>query len=209
MNFIILGDKFQKRRKTKGCPGLFKLNKETIIENQYKIIKKFYPTAKIIYTYGFDAKRLLTFIESKDSLKDNITLYYNEFFNTFNYAYSLYIVNQYLKNDDSFILFGDSVIEKQFLKTIDINKGSQVVVNKNKDNTLGCIIDNHLVQNIFYDLDNNIEEIYFLKKQDGQQLAELLSQHRYHNCFIFELMNKLIDSNIKIIANTLNIKSMA
>lgn len=207
MNFIILGDKFQKRRKTKGCPGLFKLDKETIIEHQYKTISKNFTQANIIYVYGFDAKRLLSFIEETNSLHKKITLLYNDFHQVYNYAYSLYLAKKYL-DQDTFIMFGDSVIEKNFFKTIDVNKDSQIAISNNKTGSLGCVLHEKLVQNIFYDLDNSIEEIYFLKEKDARSLAEILNNTIYHNYFVFELINKLIDNDVKIEAKLFkNVKS--
>lgn len=209
MNFIILGDKFQKRRKTKGCPGLFRIDKETIIEHQYKNISKNFINSHIIYIYGFDAKRLVSFVEETDCLRNKITLINNSLHHTHNYAYSLYLAKDYL-NKDTFILFGDSIIDKNFFNNIDIHKGSQVAITNKKTGSLGCVIQNKLVQNIFYDLDNHIEEIYFLKKQDACILADMLNDTLYHNYFIFELINKLIDKNIKIEGKIIkNIKSGA
>jgi len=207
MNFIILGDKFQKRRKTKGCPGLFRLDKETIIEHQYKTITKNFINPNIVYIYGFDAKRLVSFIDETDSLSNKIALVHNSFHHVYNYAYSLYLAKDYL-NKDTFILFGDSVIDKNFFKYIDTHKGSQIVITNKKTGSLGCVIQNRFIQNIFYDLDNHIEEIYFLKKQDACILADILNDTVYHNYFIFELINKLIDKNIKIEGKILkNIRS--
>ena len=39
MNIIVLGDKFQKRMKSKGCVGLIKINNKSIIQLQHKTIK--------------------------------------------------------------------------------------------------------------------------------------------------------------------------
>lgn len=197
MNFIILGDKFQKRRKTKGCPGLFHIGKDTIVEHQYKNILKNFNNPNIVYVYGFDAKRFLSFIDTTNNMSKELTLIYNDLYNVYNYAYGLYLAKEYL-NDDIFILFGDSIIEKGFFKHIDTTKGSQVVISDNHNGSLGCILNKSYIQNIFYDLGNTIEEIYFLKKDDALKLNSIVSNPIYHNCFIFELINKLIDNNTNI-----------
>jgi hypothetical protein len=47
MNIIILGDKFQKRMKSKGCTALLDYNKKPLFYYQYNIIRSIFPVLKL------------------------------------------------------------------------------------------------------------------------------------------------------------------
>lgn len=203
MNVIILGDKFQKRMKSKGSAGLLKIHRDYLIIKQYKAIKKKFPNSKIIYVCGFDSKKLLSVLEHNFSdIKKDIQFIYNGDYDNNNYGYSLQLVQNYLV-DDLLILFGHTMIPNNLLNQIDPNKKtSQVFISNNSDNKLGCVI-NHIsqkIENIFYDLDNKLEEIYFITKKDSISLREMLASKNIvtKNMFVFELLNKLIDNNAHI-----------
>ena len=79
MNCIILGDKFQKGMKSKGCSALLKINKKlNVLNNQYSVLKEIIPNINITYVYGFDGKRLLEYY-TNNAL--NISLVLNEKYN--------------------------------------------------------------------------------------------------------------------------------
>jgi choline kinase len=198
MNCIILGDKFQKRMKSKGCVGLIKNNNRCIIQNQHKILKQIFDTElKIIYVYGFESKRLNAFITKNEELSDDILLIYNKNYELYNHAHSLFLCRDYL-DDDCLIIFGDSILSSKTFTKFDKSIGSQIFINKNARNKLGCVIQNSEIQNISYDLDNYLSEIYFISKKDAQELAKLLSNTDIHNYFIFEILNKMIDNRCVI-----------
>lgn len=195
MNCIILGDKYQKRMKSRGCVGLIKIKHKPIIEHQYTTIKNIFPLANIIYVYGFEHKRFSSFIsKNQHTYKDIITIY-NSNYDTKNNAYSLYLASKYL-NDDCLILFGDHIFHKKtFLHFSRASAKSQVFINKKHKNKLGCIVNHNKIENISYDLDNYLTEIYYLNKNHTSMICQNLQNDMNHNCFIFELINKLIDNN--------------
>lgn len=199
MNIIILGDRFQKRMKSKGCVGLYKNNNTYLIIKQYKTLKKIFPDANIIYVYGFEHKKFLSSINQYDELLNNIQFVFNPNYELYNYGSSLQLVKEYLL-EDTIILLGDLVLDYKIISRLkNDNKYSKVVIT-NKKNKLGCIVQNSKVENIFYDLDNFIEEIYYITKKDISSLKEILSSESVaiKNMFIFELLNKMIDSNVAI-----------
>lgn len=205
MNVIILGDKFQKRMKSKGCVGLIKINNKTIIENQYKIIKNKFPKANIVYVHGFESKKFYNFI-SKQNLIDNIIPIYNPEYIKYNSTYSLKIAEQYL-NTDCLILFGDQLLNTNIFDNFERSEKSKVFINKNSKNRLGCTInDNNIIENITYDLENYLQEIYYFSQNDIRLVKELAINKLYYNYFIFELVNKLIDNKVEIIPFNVNNK---
>lgn len=206
MNIIVLGDKYQKRMKSKGCVGLIKQNNQHTISHQYKVLKKYFPDANIVYVYGFDSKRLLSYIDKHHESYEDLVMIHNTNYDKHNYSYSLYLAQKYL-NDDCMIIFGDHLIKSGTFNNFKPNLGSQAFINTKQKSKLGCIINNSQIDNISYDLDNYLCEIYFISKAHIKQLRSLVSNTTYHNCFIFELINKMIDLNHKIIPYFTNIKT--
>lgn len=196
MNFIILADKYQKGMKSKGCVGLIKVNqRNNVFQHQYKIIKYYFPSAKIIYVYGFDSKRFVTFLNEYDY--PDVVSIYNDKYEELNYSYSLSLASRYF-NKNCFILFGDTIFKKEIFADFNINQGSQIYLNKKEKNKLGCVLDKeHIVHNISFDLDNYLMDIYFIHKQEIDMIQNLTNNPKYNNCFLFEIINKMIDNGAK------------
>lgn len=201
MNIIILGDKYQKRMKSRGCVGLIKTNNKNILSNQYSILKKYFPYANIVYVYGFDNKKFLSYIEKNHSVYNDMVLIYNENYEKHNNVYSLNLVKDYL-NTDCLILFGDHILKNSTFNNFKPTSKSQVFVSKKNKNKLGCIInDRYAIENISYDLENYLSEIYFISKDQIGIFKNLVDNPMYHNYFIFEILNKMIDQNQELIPN--------
>lgn len=195
MNIIILGDKFQKRMKSKGCVGLLKTyNHQNILQNQLGILNAVFKSPTIAYVYGFDSKKFLSFISKHNDLLKNVNLIYNPEYDQYNYAHSLYLAKDYL-DSDCLVLFGDSSLNSKVFNRFDVTDGTQIFINKYIKNKLGCIINNQIIENISYDLDNYLYDIYYLSKNHASYIKTVLETNIVHNYFIFELINKLIVSN--------------
>jgi choline kinase len=199
MNFIIIGDRFQKRMKSKGCVGLIKINHKTIFDIQYKYIKKYFPLSRITYISGFDHKRFIAHIDKHNNKYEDLNIVYNSKFNEYNYGYSLSLIKHYL-TQDTIISFGDVIFNNTTFKKFQENFGSQIFVTKDKTE-LGCIITDNSIKNIAYDLNNYLSNIYYLSHSDSLSMKNLfdIKDNKYRNFFIFELINILIDkkSNFK------------
>lgn len=198
MNIIILGDKYQKRMKSKGCVGLIKLYNKNILTHQYKGLKTKFPNANIIYVYGFDNKRFVSYVNKNVLNYPNIKLIYNPNYDKYNNVYSLNLINDYL-NQDCLILFGDYVIKNTTFTNFKRTNESQIFISSKTKTRLGCIINNNMIENISYDLDNYLSEIYFISKNQIEIFKSLVTNPAHHNYFIFEMLNKMIDINQKII----------
>jgi choline kinase len=192
MNFIILGDKFQKRMKSRGCVGLITVNNKSIIQHQYDSIKKCFPSSNIIYVYGFENRKFNSFID-KNNIKNNIHSVYNEYYDTYNQGYSLNLVKEFF-NKECFILLGDNILNYKIFHNFK-NHNSQVFINVKQKNALGCVINHNCINNISYDLDNYISDIYYLSGEHALLLQKLIESPKHYNYFLFELINKLIDGN--------------
>ena len=198
MNIIILGDKYQKRMKSKGCVGLIKYNNKNIFIHQYKTIRSVFPKAHIVYVYGFDSKRFVSYVNKNITDDEGLKLIHNSKYETHNNVYSLNLVAELL-NDHCIIFFGDNIIKPSIFNNFHTTKESQIFINKKTKTRLGCIINNNQIANISYDLDNYLSEVYYISKHQINQFKELVSNPKNHNNFIFEIFNKMIDMNQSII----------
>lgn len=194
MKIIILADKYQKRMKSRGCVGLIKLQNKNILYHQYKLLKSKFPKADIIYVYGFDNKKLLSYIDKNENLYHDMVLVYNKRYEKYNNSFSLSLLDQYL-DDDILLLFGDQTLSSINFNKFDPSNGSQVFIDNKSKSKLGCIIQKNKIENICYDLDNKLSEVYFICKDHSSSLRNLVYNPLYHNYFVFELINKMIDSN--------------
>jgi CTP:phosphocholine cytidylyltransferase-like protein len=197
MNIIILGDKYQKNMKSKGCVGLIKYNRtNTLLENQYIICKSLFPKSKIVYVYGFDGKKFETYLY--DSNKKIIPIY-NKNYDKCNAGLSLSLAKDFLK-DNCLIMNGNSILNKKIFESFKPNNSSQIFVNKNKKiSDIGCIINDCKIQNFSLDLSNNIYNIYYLSRKDSHILYNIIDNKKYNNYFIFELLNKMIDLGVSFV----------
>ena len=195
MNFIILADKHIKGMKSKGGTGLVKVNSRyNLFETQYKIINKNFKNAKIIYVYGFDGKKMSNFFETKKY--SNVIPIYNENYEKYNNAYSLSMAEKYMQKE-FFVLFGYSIFKKEIFETFSF-EDSQIFLNNKMKNNLGCIVNNDLVNHICFDFSNYIMDIYYISKKDSKLMRQLCTTSKYRNCFIFELLNKMIDLGVGV-----------
>lgn len=200
MNIILLGDKFQKRMKSKGCPALLDYNKKPLFDYQYNTIRSVFSDDKIIYVYGFEAKKFENYTKENYHKYTNLDIVYNRNYESYNTASSLHAAKNFL-NTDCLIIFGDIVIKKNIFNNFDKSCGSQAFLSFHNNYKLGCNISNNCLSNIDYDLDNYIYNIYYIQNQHIRYLHDMVIDENNFNCFIFELINKLIDKY------TLNIKS--
>lgn len=197
MNCIILGDKYQKGMKSKGCPALIKSNKQsTIIENQYHILSSLFNKLNITYVCGFDAKRLTEFIQEKGY---EFNMVYNKQYDQYNDGYSLNLASSSL-NDETLILLGYQAVSNKIAKKINIlrDHSSVFITNDNIESKVGCVIYDSNITTFSFGLDNYVHDIYYLDQKCSKYLQNLLSTNKYNNYFIFELLNHLIDSGLNI-----------
>lgn len=197
MNCIIIGDKYQKGMKSKGCSALMRMNKQsTILDNQYDTLTNLLDKPNITYVYGFDSKRLLDFVEEKHY---NMDMVYNQDYDKYNDGYSLGLVADKL-NNDTLILLGYQTLTNKISKKIDnLKHNSGVFVTNNiSDPKIGCVIHDSKITTFNFGLTNYIYDIYYINKECAAYLKTILLTNKHYNYFLFELLNKLLDSGLTI-----------
>lgn len=206
MNIIIIGDKYQKGMKSKGCPALIKSKDySSIIEHQYSILKNFFPNSKIVYIAGFEFKKIQFFLEDHKELAVDLVHNYN--YENYNDIYSLSLASKYFSSD-VLITFGYNILKHSMFKHFNSDRGSQIFIDNTSNSNIGCVVQNDTVSNITYDLPNSISHLYYLSKTDANRIRYYIQDSKYQNYFLFEILNNLIDQNIKIHPHYTNNKSI-
>lgn len=199
MNCIILGDRYSKGMKSKGCPALVKKDSKSpaILDTQFKVLTEKFKPDNIIYVYGFDSKRFLAYVSKNEHFK--IVTVFNDQYDYKNIGYSLSLVDTFLC-DNTLIVGGYNLVSKSMFKNLNIDH-SNILVSDNSESSLGCVINNGYVENISYDLNNKLCNIFYLTKSVAINLKNKLSNSKYHNAFLFEILNDMIDDGIKLMCH--------
>lgn len=197
---LIIADSFKRGMKSQGCPGLLKYShKETLLQQQYRVIKSVFPKCKIIYIYGFDSRKLSHIVKTKYR---NIHGIYNHEYSMYNHGYSLYKAASFIREQNKCLIMpGYDPLDKSILLKFKEAKSSSVALIDREEPKLGCVMDNSdKVQHIFYDLHNQISDICMMYRNEMSILSDILEDSSTHNMFLFELINNIITKHGEIYA---------
>jgi len=206
MNCIIIADKYDRGTKSKGWAGLQPINSRTIlVKNQIDVIKSCFPRVKITYIYGFDQKKVEEYFEENED--KNVTLIYNKHYEDYGEIFSVSRAKSLL-DEDTLLFFGNIILKPSAFKDF-IKKHSQLFVNNKSYNELGCMINkNGHIEHVCYELENYLEHIYYINRSDVDTFRSMVSRFENRNCFMFEIINKMIDRGINFRPRELNKKNI-
>ena len=197
---IIIADSFKRGMKSKGCPGLIPYNKKTnLFQQQCSAVRSIFPKSDILYVYGYDSKRFSGFVEN--SPQPNTRYILNPEHPIYSHGHSLYLARDKIsQSDECLILLGYDPILPKEIGVAKKHKKSSAIIDLKKKSKLGCILDKETrsINHIFFDLDNHISNIYFLKQPEITILKDLLEHDNVHNMFLFEIMNNIISRHGKL-----------
>jgi len=193
INFIITADKAGRGAKIKGWSGLHSVNsKNNVVGSQMTSIKSCFRDSRTIYIYGFDNKKVENYFDKKHQ---KTILVYNQDYSKFGETYSLSRASSYLEAD-TVIMTGNSIIRPSMFKNFN-RKQSQIFLSHKIPNELGCHINSkNIIEHICYELDNYITDFYYIAKKDVGVFRGLITNKKNKNCFIFEIINKMIDHGV-------------
>ncbi len=185
--------------------ALIKINKETIIERQIRILSNLYPNSRFIIPVGFEKAKIKSSINKKENIKYVIN---NEYENT---TVVKSIELAFKKTRDRFpilIIFGDLVFSDKFILNIPLNNTSVLIdSNENKRNRIGLNFkqEDSKVLNFSYGLTMNWSQILLISSKDKEYFYKLISGPLSHKFLLHEILNKFIlSSSIKIFNNDNN-----
>jgi choline kinase len=200
MNVIILGDKYEKGKKSQGAQALLNYKGDTKYIDYYnKTIEEYFPKSNITYVYGLGDRKFLSYYENHKKLK-KISIVHNLSYDNKNEVYSVSLCqNNIMLNQSTLIINGNLSIQKNIVKKILRNKNSCVFFAKqNLSRNIGCVYGSGKVLNLSYGLNTTIDNMYYISKTDQETWIGLIRESSNHNKFIFEIFNIMIDKQILI-----------
>lgn len=173
---------------------------ETIIQKQIKTIKKVYPNSDITVVIGHDCKYTLKYFAQ---YVNNIRIIINEQFLNSNNSKSLYLALLSGHKSNVLVINGDILFDEEYIKNC-IGSKPSLTIDDTKQITkdeVGVIINNNIIENISHGLNDIWSQIFFMREKEIFECKEILSIETNWNKYIHEIINDIIDSGSKFIAN--------
>ena len=207
MNCIVLADQPTKGIKSKGWNGLIPVNKKhNLIQNQINVIRSHFPKSKIIYIYGFDHRKVECYFSRTSVEVSNFVYLRNNKFIESGDGYAVSMTHEFLDKECLFF-YGGMVLQPSMFKNFEKNK-SQIYTSNKDYNELGCVVNQEgNVEHVCYGLENYVGELYYVSKKDIDNFRAIATNHDYRNYFLFEMINKAIESGSKFKEVNINRKN--
>lgn len=175
-----------KRMKIYGPKSLVKINDEhTILSKQIEIINSCFKHCEIIVVGGYQFDKLSSNVK-------NVRFIYNKDYESTNVLYSIGLGLKKAKTNKVLIIYGDLVFNKECID-LPFNKESAVVVSSiMKDEEVGCIYNNGVLENVFYKIPTKWAQIAFFTGPELDILKQILKQEKTSYWFGFEAINDII-----------------
>lgn len=195
---IILGAKPIKGMKSLGAFSNIEIAKQkTCLDLQKQNLKKKLNIQNIFYIAGHQHCKL-------DKTPDNVSFIYNDAYEYKNNGHSLVLGINQSTADHVVLLFNKILFHHKIFNRLNYDQ-SHIFINDNVLNEykLGCIINNGIIDNIFYNLPNKLTGIYVLTGKELELLKKLVQEHKnIDNMFIFEIINFIISMGGTFIPKT-------
>ena len=179
------------RMKAYGPKSLIEIGGKTILQRQLDWIKKNFPNGEIILVGGFKADSLF------NNTPDNLIKVENERFEETNVVRSIGLGLRVCKTDNVIIINGDL-----FFKNIKLTFPSQssIIISEYlmSDNEVGCVINDHTLAHIMYDLKPKWSQIMYLVGEELKIFQEMAWDRKNEKRYSFELLNDIVDKGYSI-----------
>jgi hypothetical protein len=141
--------------------------------------------------YGFEYKKFDLYIEKN---KHDMCYVYNQYYEKLNEGFAISSIINDL-HEDTLIIDGSNILSPKAFANFDRHV-SQVFIDKTNKSNIGCTINHGIVENIFYDLDMSVHNMFYLAKKDLPVLKNELLNPKSHNMFLFEIINCCINNGV-------------
>lgn len=193
INILVVCPEITKGMKSLGSKSLLRLKKNlTLIEYQIAQLQKIKPS-HITINIGFDSDR----IQEKLSRYKSINFLVNNQYEKTNQAKNLLDYIHKFNPDNlliisSGLLFKNNLLSKKYLK----NNCKIFLLNKNKTNfSIGCS-ETEPLEYLFYDMQKQWSEIFYLNKEAIEILKKQNPKH-LTQMYFFEIINLLLKNHVK------------
>ena len=176
-----------KRMKIYGPKSLVKINdNHTILSNQIEIINSCFRHCEILVVGGYQYEKL-------ESDAKNVKFLYNPDYETTNVLHSISIGLKKSKTNKVLVIYGDLVFNQECLD-LPFLKESAVVVSKiMKDEEVGCIYNDGMLESVFYKIPTKWAQIAFFTGWELDLLNNIARQEKNAYWFGFEAINEIIN----------------
>jgi len=191
VSFIICSAGAGRRMRSYGAKCLLPIINETILERQIRMIKSYFENPEIILIVGFEADKIMNVIS-----RDIISIE-NERFEETNVVRSLAVGLRAARNRKIMVINGDLVFADNTFENLILDKSFTFTSDVMHQREVGLVY-NSYVENIMYDLPVKWGQILFTSNNDSDMLKKYSLVKENENKFIFEIINMMIEKNLKL-----------
>lgn len=201
ISVVIPAAGFGSRMKSHGPKSLVKIKNDlTIIENQLKYIYRYLNRPQIVLVAGFEAPKVKAALEHRR----NVLVVDNPRWESTNVVKSIGIGLQHTIYPNILVIYGDLVFNAWTLK-VPLGPSSMVLTDRYglmKDEEVGCIVQNNMLENMMYSLPNKWAQIAYFTGKEQEMLKHECAKESHSSYFGFEIVNIIINSGGKFIAHS-------
>lgn len=204
-SYIILAAGIGRNMKGVGCKSLLKINGSYLIDIQISTILKNDEKADIIIVGGFEYQKLLNHIGNS---KRDIRIVYNHQFDTTGQSESLKIGINCCRKSNLTVIHGDILFKDNSICFPNKKNSWMTISDKVNNNAVGTIIQDGLIENISYGIDNKWGQIVYFPESKFQEVKRIINSTK-GNRLTYEIINKLnfdiyahCDDSVEIDRNT-------
>lgn len=200
LSVIILCAGIGYRMKSYGAKALLKFSDGSrVIDRIIESVELTYNCPEVIVTTGFESDKIASY------LPKNIHIVENQLYESTNTVEELRLGLNVATNDNVLLIHGDLIFDTELLKSIP--KGQSCIVcdenNTLPDDDIGVTSYSNIATILAYDLPVKWGYISQFDEKDVELLKKVISDRSKSKCFVFEVINEMIDkgSKFKTIVN--------
>lgn len=175
------------RAQSKNPKNLLNIHDTSIINRQLYFLNKL-GNVEIILVGGFGYENLLNNINT-----NNIKTIYNPNYITTNVVNSISIGLKHTTTDKVIIVYGDLIFNHRIFPAPFDTYSTAVICNTMKKEEVGCLMNNNVVDYLFYDFVDKWAQIIYLTGDELKMFTKLSNIESNNNKFGFEIINQIIE----------------
>lgn len=181
--------------KSLGNKALISFGKNNLLDCQIQFIRSTFKNAEIIVVGGFEHKKLHKYLNKK---YNNIRYVYHEITEYINIGLSIQKALKLAIGKNIVIINGNLFVDKKASSDIKAIKNKNYIIStKQNKSPIGCIKNNNIVQNCFFDLPCSIYDFIYITAESSEQFYKCIyNTIDLEKFYIFEIINSCINKNI-------------
>lgn len=194
IDIILLAAKANKKLRKCGAKPIIKISsRQTILQRQVSILKKYFNKFNLHLVVGFRQDEI---IQHAHETYNRINIIENKEYDNLNIAHSIKLGLQQTTRNNIMIMYGDLVFSRHIFDKTNFCISNVFIENyKNLHNrSIGCIINNGQLQNMMWNIPDKWCQIAFFSKREAEILRQLDINSRH---FTYQIINNMIENGGK------------